>query len=67
LLEYHRVRLRKDRSIAHRSGAQHGPRRGLDVPLADRFKGLYVNDLTFDYGYSGRAAEATVRISKLTP
>ena len=30
--------------------------RGLDVPLADRFIGMYVNDLTLDYGEYGRAA-----------
>ena len=30
--------------------------RGLDVPLADRFIGMYVNELTLDYGERGRAA-----------
>jgi 1,4-dihydroxy-6-naphthoate synthase len=30
--------------------------RGLDIPLADRFIGMYVNDLTLDYGEYGRAA-----------
>ena len=30
--------------------------RGLDRPLADRFVGMYVNDLTLDYGERGRAA-----------
>ena len=30
--------------------------RGLDVPLADRFIGMYVNELTLDYGEKGRAA-----------
>ena len=30
--------------------------RGLDVPLADRFIGMYVNELTLDYGKYGRAA-----------
>ncbi|HVQ20276.1 MAG TPA: MqnA/MqnD/SBP family protein [Terrimicrobiaceae bacterium] len=30
--------------------------RGLDVPLADRFIGMYVNALTLDYGDTGRAA-----------
>ena len=30
--------------------------RGLDVPLADRFVGMYVNDLTRDLGPRGRAA-----------
>ena len=30
--------------------------RGMEVPLADRFIGMYVNDYTLDYGESGRAA-----------
>jgi 1,4-dihydroxy-6-naphthoate synthase len=30
--------------------------RDLDRPLADRFVGMYVNDLTLDYGERGRAA-----------
>jgi 5,8-dihydroxy-2-naphthoate synthase len=30
--------------------------RGLDVELADRFVGMYVNDLTCDYGEEGREA-----------
>lgn len=30
--------------------------RGMDVPLADRFIGMYVNDFTLDYGDTGRAA-----------
>jgi 5,8-dihydroxy-2-naphthoate synthase len=30
--------------------------RGLDTDLADRFVGMYVNDLTRDYGEEGRAA-----------
>jgi 1,4-dihydroxy-6-naphthoate synthase len=30
--------------------------RGLDEPLADRFVGMYVNELTCDYGDEGRAA-----------
>ena len=30
--------------------------RGLDGGLADRFVGMYVNDLTQDYGDEGRAA-----------
>jgi 1,4-dihydroxy-6-naphthoate synthase len=30
--------------------------RGLDVALTDRFVGMYVNDLTQDYGDEGRAA-----------
>lgn len=30
--------------------------RGMDIPLADRFIGMYVNDYTLDYGEKGRAA-----------
>ncbi len=30
--------------------------RGMDVPLADEFIGMYVNDYTLDYGDAGRAA-----------
>ena len=30
--------------------------RGLDIPLADRFIGMYVNELTLDYGETGRSA-----------
>jgi 1,4-dihydroxy-6-naphthoate synthase len=30
--------------------------RGLDAPLTDRFVGMYVNDLTLDYGDRGREA-----------
>lgn len=30
--------------------------RGMEVPLADRFIGMYVNDYTLDYGEKGRAA-----------
>ncbi|MEI6033174.1 MAG: MqnA/MqnD/SBP family protein [Verrucomicrobiae bacterium] len=30
--------------------------RGLDVPLADEFIGMYVNDFTLDYGAVGREA-----------
>ena len=30
--------------------------RGMDVPLADKFIGMYVNDYTLDYGDSGRQA-----------
>jgi 1,4-dihydroxy-6-naphthoate synthase len=30
--------------------------RGLDLPLADRFVGMYVNEWTLDYGPRGRAA-----------
>ena len=32
--------------------------RGLDTELADRFVGMYVNELTEDYGEQGRAAVA---------
>ena len=30
--------------------------RGLDTQKADRFVGMYVNDLTLDYGEQGREA-----------
>ena len=30
--------------------------RGMDIPLADEFIGMYVNDYTLDYGDSGRRA-----------
>ncbi len=30
--------------------------RGLDIPLADKFIGMYVNDYTLDYGADGREA-----------
>ena len=30
--------------------------RGMDVPLADEFIGMYVNDFTLDYGEKGRKA-----------
>lgn len=30
--------------------------RGMEVPLADEFIGMYVNDLTLDYGDRGKAA-----------
>jgi len=30
--------------------------RGLDFALADRFVGMYVNELTCDYGEEGRQA-----------
>ena len=45
--------------LAHRRDAlahamQYG--RGLDVPLADRFVGMYVNQWTLDYGERGRQA-----------
>ena len=32
--------------------------RGLDTDLADRFVGMYVNELTCDYGHEGRQAVA---------
>ena len=37
-----------DHSMAHA--------RGMEVPLADKFIGMYVNDYTLDYGPTGRAA-----------
>jgi 5,8-dihydroxy-2-naphthoate synthase len=42
------------------SAVQHAMRygRGLDTPLADRFIGMYVNDLTQDLGDRGRAGIA---------
>ena len=30
--------------------------RGLDIPLADQFIGMYVNEFTIDYGEEGRVA-----------
>lgn len=47
--------------LEHRTGAlahaeQFG--RGLDMGLADRFVGMYVNERTLDYGEDGRAAVA---------
>ena len=33
--------------------------RGLDAELADRFVGMYVNELTCDYGDEGRQAVAS--------
>jgi 1,4-dihydroxy-6-naphthoate synthase len=45
--------------LAHRQEAmQYALRfgRGLDLGLADRFVGMYVNELTQDYGEEGRAA-----------
>jgi 1,4-dihydroxy-6-naphthoate synthase len=47
--------------LEHRAGAlAHAERfgRGLDMELADRFVGMYVNDRTLDYGEDGRAAVA---------
>ncbi|MEX1117629.1 MAG: MqnA/MqnD/SBP family protein [Terrimicrobiaceae bacterium] len=48
--------------LAHRLPAvQHSMEhaRGMDEPLADRFIGMYVNDLTLDYGDAGRRAVET--------
>ena len=41
--------------------------RGLDESLADRFVGMYVNELTCDYGEEGRQAvrELLSRAEKL--
>jgi 1,4-dihydroxy-6-naphthoate synthase len=44
----------KDRAPAVNHSMAHA--RGMDVPLADRFIGMYVNDYTLDYGDTGRAA-----------
>ncbi|HET6574229.1 MAG TPA: MqnA/MqnD/SBP family protein [Fimbriiglobus sp.] len=46
-------------ALAHRQEAlQHALKyaRDMDVSLADRFVGMYVNDWTLDYGERGRAA-----------
>ena len=51
--------------LEHRRGAlAHAERfgRGLDEELADRFVGMYVNELTEDYGDEGR--EAVVELLK---
>ena len=45
-LEHRRAAV--DHSMAHA--------RGMEVPLADEFIGMYVNDYTLDYGPTGRAA-----------
>lgn len=45
--------------LEHRAaGVQHAMplARGLDTQLADQFIGMYVNDITLDYGDTGRAA-----------
>jgi len=42
----------REEAMAH--ALQYG--RGLDTELADRFVGMYVNDLTRDYGEEGRQA-----------
>lgn len=44
----------KDRAPAVSHSMAHA--RGMDIPLADRFIGMYVNDYTLDYGDTGRAA-----------
>lgn len=44
----------KDRRPAVEHSMAHA--RGMDIPLADKFIGMYVNDYTLDYGDSGRAA-----------
>ena len=48
-----------DYGLKHRAaGVAHSMplARGLDTALADKFIGMYVNDLTLDYGDNGRAA-----------
>lgn len=48
--------------LAHRlDGVKHSMplARGLDLELADRFIGMYVNDYTRDYGVTGRKAITT--------
>jgi len=50
-----------EEGLAHRDDALAYARRfarGLDEPLADRFVGMYVNELTQDYGELGRRAFA---------
>lgn len=45
--------------LAHRApavGHSMAQARGMDTPLADRFIGMYVNELTLDYGDEGREA-----------
>ncbi len=44
----------KDRAPAVSHSMAHA--RGMDIPLADQFIGMYVNDYTLDYGDRGRAA-----------
>ena len=53
------MRASIDYGLDHRADAvQHSMplARGLDVPLADKFIGMYVNDYTRDYGATGRKA-----------
>ena len=48
-----------DYGLKHRAaGVAHSMplARGLDTALADKFIGMYVNELTLDYGDRGRAA-----------
>ena len=48
-----------DYGLSHREQAvQHSMplARGLDIPMADQFIGMYVNDYTLDYGETGRRA-----------
>jgi 1,4-dihydroxy-6-naphthoate synthase len=45
--------------LAHRAAAvEHSMplARGMNIPLADKFIGMYVNDYTLDYGDTGRRA-----------
>lgn len=44
----------RDRKPAVDHSMKHA--RGMDVPLADEFIGMYVNDYTLDYGEKGRRA-----------
>jgi 1,4-dihydroxy-6-naphthoate synthase len=53
------LRASIDYALAHRDAAlQHSMRfaRGMETSIADRFVGMYVNDLTRDMGERGRAA-----------
>ena len=48
-----------DYGLSHRQQAvEHSMplARGLDIPMADQFIGMYVNDYTLDYGETGRRA-----------
>jgi 1,4-dihydroxy-6-naphthoate synthase len=48
-----------DAALAHREQALQyalGWGRGMDVERGDRFVGMYVNELTCDYGDEGRQA-----------
>ena len=63
----HRLWSRASHLLLHSMGHA----RGLDVPLADRFIGMCVNELTLDYGKLGRAAVSQFsskrRIKELIP